>query len=349
MNKKVYIILLNYNGWKDTIECLESVLKSNYENYQIIVVDNDSPNKSMEYIIKWAEGKQEVIYDKNSQLKHLSQPFESKPLPYIFYTKDEAINGGNKAKESKLRNSIIFIQSGKNGGFASGNNIGITYALQKDDFEYIWLLNNDTVIEKNTLSIMINKFEEKNQRKQIGIMGSKLMYYHNPNIIQSMGGVYSNWTTKSFHLGNKEQDNGQYDNDEFIKDVSFPVGASMLVSKQFLKDVGLLNEEYFMYFEELDWMERAKGKGYSLDICWDAKVYHKEGNSTRSDSKQSQKSDLSRFSSARSHKKYVLRYKNTFFIYFFYLRYLIRLRKIYKKNRGKFHLVVKAVFTNKDF
>ena len=89
---KVYIILLNYNGWKDTIECLESVLKNDYENYQIIVVDNDSPNNSMKFIINWAEGKQEVIYDDNSQLKHLSQPFEKKPLDYVFYTKEEALN-----------------------------------------------------------------------------------------------------------------------------------------------------------------------------------------------------------------------------------------------------------------
>ena len=158
MNKKVYIILLNYNGWKDTIECLESILKNNYDNYQIIVVDNDSPNKSMGYIINWAEGKQEVVYDENSQLKHLSQPHEQKPLNYVFYTKEEALKGGVRDKELKLNNPIIFIQSDENGGFAAGNNVGIKYALAKDDFEYIWLLNNDTVIENNTLSKFVKSF-----------------------------------------------------------------------------------------------------------------------------------------------------------------------------------------------
>lgn len=98
MKNKVYIIILNYNGWKDTIECLESVLKNDYESYQIIVVDNDSPNNSIEYIINWVEGKQEVVYDENSQLKHLSQPFGSKPLEYVFYTKNEALNGGDEKK-----------------------------------------------------------------------------------------------------------------------------------------------------------------------------------------------------------------------------------------------------------
>jgi len=58
---KVYIIILNYNGWADTIECLESVLRNDYPNYQVIVVDNGSPNNSMEYIKAWAEGRQEVL------------------------------------------------------------------------------------------------------------------------------------------------------------------------------------------------------------------------------------------------------------------------------------------------
>jgi GT2 family glycosyltransferase len=180
-NKKVYIILLNYNGWKDTIECLESILKSDYSNYQIIVIDNDSPNNSMEYI----EGKQEVLYDESSQLKHLSQPHEPKPLEYVYYTKEEALKGGDKEKESKLNNPLIFIQAGENGSFAAGNNIGMKYALAKNDFEYIWLLNNDTVIEKNSLSSLVCYASKNN----LGISGSALMYYDNPDKIQAYGGT----------------------------------------------------------------------------------------------------------------------------------------------------------------
>lgn len=347
---KVYIILLNYNGWKDTIECLESVLKNDYENYQIIVVDNDSPNNSMEYIINWAEGKQEVIYDENSQLKHLSQPFEPKPLEYVYYRKEEALKGGDKEKELSYKNPLIFIQSGENGGFAAGNNIGMEYALAKDDFEYIWLLNNDTVIERDSLINMVNRFQRKVFTEQIGIMGSKLMYYYNPQIIQAMGGVYSDWKARGYHLGGLEKDIGQYDNDEFIKDVSYPVGASMLLSKQFLQDVGLMNEEYFLYYEELDWMERAKARRHRLDICYKSKVYHKEGGSIGTDSDIIQQSDLSIFYLARSHKRFVFRYKNTLFIALFYLRIILNLLKHFLKNRKKqFYLTKKAVLSNKVF
>jgi GT2 family glycosyltransferase len=69
----IEIIILNYNGWKDTIECLKSVLRNNYPNYQVIVVDNNSPNNSLEYIQAWAEGKQEnLLPDPSHPLYHLS-------------------------------------------------------------------------------------------------------------------------------------------------------------------------------------------------------------------------------------------------------------------------------------
>ena len=78
---KVYIIILNYNGWADTIECLESVLKNDYPNYQVIVVDNNSPNNSMEYIKAWAEGKLDVWVKPAHPLRHLSFPLVKKPIP----------------------------------------------------------------------------------------------------------------------------------------------------------------------------------------------------------------------------------------------------------------------------
>ena len=81
---KVYIILLNYNGWKDTIECLESVLKNDYNNYQIVVVDNSSPDNSMNNLINWSNGVQEIVYSHDSKLTNLSQPISVKPLEKVF-------------------------------------------------------------------------------------------------------------------------------------------------------------------------------------------------------------------------------------------------------------------------
>ena len=271
MTNKIYIILLNYNGWKDTIECLESVLKNDYENYQIIVVDNDSPNNSMDYIINWAEGKQEVVYDEDSQLKHLSQPFEPKPLNYVFYTKNEALNSENRERKVKYTNSIIFIQAGENRGFATGNNIGIKYALRKNDFEYIWLLNNDTVIKNDTLS----KLYEYSNKNLDSLVSSRLL--NEDNTIQADGGKINKYFLTSSHINSNKNLNDKID----YKIPGYLVGASLFINKKILKDIGFLSEEYFLYYEDLDYSLQAIKKGYNLKVCFESIVYHKDGSSTK--------------------------------------------------------------------
>lgn len=296
MNEKVYIIILNYNGWKDTIECLESVLKSDYSNYQIIVIDNNSPNNSMNKIINWVEGKQEVVYDKQSQLKHLSQPFEPKPLEYIYYTKEEAIKGGIKEKEKKLNNPIILIQAGENRGFAAGNNIGIKYALAKNDFEYIWLLNNDTVIEKSTLCSLIKYSSSRN----LGISGSALFYYDSPRKLQAYGGTINKFFGTSKHILKIEKIN---------KSLDYVVGASFLINRKVIDKIGLLPEEYFLYFEEIDYCFNAKYNGFTLGIDINSIVFHKEGATTGGSSKRNKKSEFSDILGIKNrikfHKKYL--------------------------------------------
>ena len=296
MSKKVYIIILNYNGWKDTIECFESVLKSDYNNYQVIVVDNDSPNNSMDYIINWAEGKQEVVYEEDSKLKYLSQPFKSKPLEYIFYTKEEALNGGDKEKENKLKNPIVFIQAGENGGFAAGNNIGIKYALKKNDFKYIWLLNNDTVIKKNSLTSLI-EYADKND---IGICGSTLMHYYDTEKLQTYGGTVNKFFATSKHILNKSDIDTKLD---------YIVGASFLIHKKVIYKIGLLPEEYFLYYEETDYCFNAKNNGFNLGVAINSIVYHKESRSTGASQNPKNRSEFSDILSIKNrisfHKKYL--------------------------------------------
>ena len=195
--KKVYVLILNYNGWKDTIECLESILRNNYLCYQLIVIDNNSPNNSLRYIKAWAKGKMDIWIKPDNQLRDLSYPPVPKPLPYVQYSREEAEKGGNPILELKTKRStnaalkypLIFIQSGDNLGFAAGNNVGLRYALSINDFDYIWLLNNDTVVDKDALFQLIQKAEQyKNKGYNIGIIGSKLLYYENPKIIQGIAG-----------------------------------------------------------------------------------------------------------------------------------------------------------------
>lgn len=315
---KIYTIILNYNGWVDTIECLESVLRNDYPNYQVIVVDNNSPNNSMKYIKAWAEGKLDVWIKSDNTLRDLSTPPIKKTIPYIYYTREDAEKGGNPKKENELMSKwtnekthpqinpsthypLVFIQTGENLGFAGGNNVGIRYALAKDDVGYVWLLNNDTVIEKNSLSKLVEKTEfYKKQTNRVGIVGSKLLYYDNPSIIQGIGGIYNKWFGTAKHLGIFEKDKGQYDNEDVLKRINYAVGASMLVNKKFIKDIGLICEDYFLYYEEMDWAERGRRKGWILGYCWQSNVYHKEGSSIGSSSRGEEKSELADFYGLRN-------------------------------------------------
>ncbi|MNF84698.1 Glycosyl transferase family 2 [compost metagenome] len=293
---KCYILLLNYNGWNDTIECLESTIKSDYKNFQIIVVDNNSPNNSMEYIVNWTEGRQKISYDEKNQLNILSQPGQAKPIDYVLYDKTSALAGGCAEIETKGYNPLILIQAGENKGFSAGNNIGIQYALAKGDAEYIWVLNNDTVIEVHTLSELVEKassYRESNEK--VGIIGSKLMYYHTPNVIQSIGGIYNSWLATSTSIGQMQKDNGEFDTEAITEQIDYPIGASMFVSVDFIRDVGLMCEDYFLYYEELDWTLRGKAKGWKIGYCWRAKVFHKEGGSIGSSAIGTQRSKLSDF------------------------------------------------------
>jgi len=294
---KVAIIILNWNGWKDTIECLESVFRNNYPNYQVIVIDNGSTNGSMEKIKEWAEGKQEVLTPEPSHpLYHLSHPPVKKPIPYIYYTREEAERGGNFKLEEKATKEwgerrkfnskwldptsfypLIFIQTGENLGYAGGNNVGIRYAIEKSGSNYIWLINNDTVINKKALLEMVRLMEKD---KKVGMVGSKLLYYDKKDIIQALGGNDQiNWKIIGKHICSFEKDQPKFDTNFEIK--GYICGASLLVKKEVIKITGMFDDNYFMLVEDTDWCFRAYKKGWKLFYNGKSKVWHKDGASTK--------------------------------------------------------------------
>ena len=286
---KVYVIILNYNGWVDTIECLESVLRSDYPNYQVVVVDNNSPNNSMEYLKAWAEGKLNVWVNPDNPLRNLSFPPVPKPIPYVYYVRKKANEEGEPETAGKLisntiegvtiRYPIVFIQSSGNLGFAGGNNVGIRYAMVENDFDSIILLNNDTVIRRETISNLVNariKFGDK------AIYGGRIFYYSVPNRIWYDGGKFNEWTGRSVHL-NKGKLKNEIKNESQIKEVNFITFCYVLIPKFILENIGLLDESYFMYVEDLDYSYRVWKSGYKLYNINSAEVWHKVGASSGED------------------------------------------------------------------
>lgn len=268
-----YVLLINWNGWADTIECLESVFRNRYKDFRVVVCDNLSEDNSIEYIKAWAENRMDLVPQKNNDLFHKSFPPVIKPIPYVEYSQEEAEAGGSD-NENDAR--LIIIKNRKNLGFAGGNNVGLRYALRRDDFDYIWLLNNDTVVEPAALESLIARMRE---RPGAGMCGSTLLYYDKPTRIQALGGgYYSRWIGLPWHMGRLKKATDAIDVKKVEAWMNYVVGASMLVSKQFLRDIGLMCEDYFLYFEETDWATRAEGR-YSLAYAPDSIVYHKVGRS----------------------------------------------------------------------
>lgn len=221
MEKLVYIVLVNYNGWKDTLECIKSLEDIEYKNYKIVIVDNCSQDDS--------------------------------------YT---------RLRES-IKQDIKLIASDKNLGFAGGNNLGITYALSKEA-EYVLLLNNDTLVEKDFLKEIIDTAE----RNSAGIVGSKIKYESKRDTLWFAGGEVLWNKFYAIHYGEGEKDQGQYEEE---REVSFITGCSMLISKKVFEEIGLLSEEYFMYFEDVDFCVRASGKGFKIVYSPKSVIYHKIG------------------------------------------------------------------------
>jgi GT2 family glycosyltransferase len=337
---KVYIILVNYNGWRDTIECLESVLRLNYPNFQVVVVDNSSFDNSLMYIKEWANGNINVYINKSNNLQPLSFPPVNKPVVFSCYEHSNTLLSKNIT--DKLDNPLILIQSKANNGFAAGNNIGISYALLQNDFKYIWLLNNDTVVDINALTALIDKAKScKTKEQKVGIISSKLLYYNKPNIIQGIGGKFNKWFAVSKHVASFSLDNGSYDLEEV--DIDYAIGASMLVSKEFVMDVGLMCEDYFLYYEEMDWSERGRAKGYKTSYCYQSRVYHKEGATIGSGHDKS-KSELSDIYSIKNRFKFTNKFYPAFLPTVYLGLVIVVLNRLKRNQFGRILKIIKAVF-----
>lgn len=273
--KTVYIIILNWNGWRDTIECLESVFRNDFPRYKVIVCDNGSGDDSVERIKAWARGQLDVDVPETHTLRRLTFPPVPKPVAWMEYGREAAEKGG-KTEDDRV--PLILIRTEENLGFAGGNNVGLRYALARDDFDYVWLLNNDTVVEGGALSHLVRRME---QNPGAGLCGSTLPFYSDPGILWARGGAtFNKWFASAKCIGLHQPVFPGEDRESVERRMDYVAGASMLVSRAFLREVGLLCEDYFLYFEEPDWAARARGR-FKLAYAPESIVYHKVGASMK--------------------------------------------------------------------
>ena len=295
----VYIVILNWNSWKDTFACLDSVFKTTYAGYRVIVCDNHSTDGSFRHLRSYLSGRFQNAVS-GGQLSwpdhRTAQRVESAELCSPLSSPGDGTG---------CEHGVVLVRTAFNLGFAGGNNIGITFALSQGNADYIWILNNDTIVEPETLSAMVERMKAV---PGAGICGSTLLYHDDPQRIQSLGGArYLKWAGIGVQLGANERWPIDVRTDSIEKEMSYVSGASMLVSKRFLETVGLMEESYFLYFEEIDWAQRAAGR-LKFVYAPGSIVYHKEGGAIGSSGSGKHRSPQSFFWLTRSRLLFTAKY-----------------------------------------
>lgn len=194
-------------------------------------------------------------------------------LQKISYPNYEVIVVDNASRENpqstlqKLFPAVKVVISKDNLGFAAGNNEGVKLARG----EYILFLNNDIEVEPDFLEPLVELLEND---PQTGIVTPKIRFFHNPEIIQYAGSTPMNfYKVASYALGYGVADQGQFAESH---ETHLPHGAAMLVPKKIIEKVGVMAEQFFLYYEELDWCIRIKKAGYKVYYEAKSLVFHKE-------------------------------------------------------------------------
>ncbi len=217
---KVSIIILNWNGWRDTLECLQSVQQINYPNFRVLVVDNGSSDESVAQI--------------------------RRAFP-----------------------DVDLLETGENLGYAGGNNAGIVHAM-KEPIEFILLLNNDTIVDPEILTAFVSA---ASVNPAAGIFGAKSYYYSKPETIWALGGKWDRSVTEIRFICKDEEDPAVSYVQPF--EVDYVIGCALFCRVAMIQHIGMMEEAFFLNFEEMDWCYRARAAGYLSYSVPGAKMWHK--------------------------------------------------------------------------
>ena len=263
---KVSITILNWNGLKDTIECLESIKKISYTNYDVVVVDQGSKGNDAQVL------------------------------------------------EERFGNYIHLVKNDRNYGSGGGINIAMKYALDNCNPDYILLLDNDTITDRNFLDELV---EVISRDGNIGAVVAVIYSYDEPDQIQQSLTGYINfwigdvmgmdWLTRFFGVPPIK--------DNLPREIKQPGFWCILFRRECVENVGLMDTTYFMMWDSADYCERIRRAGYRFVYAPKAKIWHKWRTSTKIDGKAQYYLLRNRF---KFMKKYATRMQNISFLVFFF-------------------------------
>lgn len=262
--------VINWNGWRDTVRCVESLMEQNGPSFQLVICDNGSSDDSVRQLSDWLA----------SQAVSSAQ-FHTIPRPDIHATR---FNG---AFSTTLK-TVYLLRLPKNMGYAGAINQCIDWGRQALMARHFWLLNNDVKADPQALAQLV---EATRFAPDIGLCGSVLLDWDHPESVQAIGGVYRRYLAVGQHMQVLPAASDKHGRAFF--DIDYPVGASLFVTQKYLDAVGLMDDAYFLYYEEMDWAERGRRLGFRPAVALGSLVQHKEGASTGSHGGVRNKSILS--------------------------------------------------------
>ncbi len=226
-----YALVLNWNGWPDTLACLESLLRQSDSQLRIVVWDNGSSDDSVERIAAWAEGRLDPLPVLPPSLQPCVRPACSKPLRL------QVLRESDTSTPASAK--LVVIRGTQNLGYAGGNNAGLRFALAQADCARLWILNNDVVLDTDCLAeLQAAAAADPHDR----LIGSRIYHMDAPDRLQACGGQ---------RLGFGPLLAPRYV--ERIQDIDYLVGASIFVSRRRAEELGEFNELYFLNAEDLEY------------------------------------------------------------------------------------------------
>ena len=251
------IVTVNWKAAQQTIDCVDSLAALATKDWMLLICENCSPDGSLVTI------RAALAERYSEQIRQGADVDQINQFEYFDRDSDSSIP------------KIVLVASASNLGFAGGNNLALSALPNDVSPEFYWFLNNDTVVNADCLDVLVSKM---NSNPSIGICGATLIYEQSRAQVQAFGGArYSRLFGHVHEVGQGSVWPCDIDEPLVEASIDYVSGASMFVSSSFLKKVGPMSEDYFLYYEELDWAVRGRAAGFQLGYASKAIVFHKEG------------------------------------------------------------------------
>lgn len=286
------VVIVTFNAADVILDCLESLLAAKGVQLHIVIVDNASTDATVMTLRDWAAGTSPYA------------PPDDLPFTLTPCAKPVVLAGKATVAPETGGHGLTLIESGLNGGFAAGVNCGLAHLAGLTGTDRFWILNPDSVVPPATPRAFAT---EPGPAGGFSLMGGRVIYLETPDKIQIDGGLID-WRTGVTHNKNQYRPPASTpapDPAEF----DFIMGASMVASRAFYAAAGPLAEDYFLYYEEVDWALRRGD--LALAYCPQGVIFHRAGTAIGSPTPGRTASVFSLYFKHRGRVRFIRRFRRT--------------------------------------